>query len=148
MKLFLLYLQIFVMPTLYFMDQPQPVLLDLDTFIWKNRIVLLFTDGDSNADYQAQIDELLLDRKGLDERDLKIFKISQGNAANDIWSEDALQVKENVRERYIVPNDGFNVLLIGKDGAVKYRDSKPVSRKKLFAIIDAMPMRQSEMKKK
>jgi hypothetical protein len=139
MKLFLLYLHIFVIPTLYFMDQSQQALLDLDTFIWKNRIVLLFTDGDSNADYQAQIDELLPDRKGLDERDFKIFKISQGNVANDIWSEHALQVKGNVREKYNVPDDGFNVMLIGKDGAVKFRDSKPVSRKQLFAIIDAMP---------
>jgi hypothetical protein len=40
----------------------------------------------------------------------------------------------------------FEVILIGKDGGVKKRKTELMSTDGLFAIVDAMPMRQSEMK--
>lgn len=45
----------------------------------------------------------------------------------------------------VAPSDTFTLLLIGKDGGEKYRVGKPTAAQELFAIIDAMPMRQSEM---
>lgn len=39
------------------------------------------------------------------------------------------------------------VILIGKDGGEKYRKSTILSNENLFAIIDAMPMCRTEMKK-
>lgn len=41
----------------------------------------------------------------------------------------------------------FEVLLIGKDGTIKLRRTKPVAASELTALIDTMPMRQSEMGK-
>ena len=41
---------------------------------------------------------------------------------------------------------GFEILLVGKDGGVKLRSPAPVSTRDLFALIDAMPMRQREMR--
>jgi hypothetical protein len=43
--------------------------------------------------------------------------------------------------------EGFEVLLIGKDGGVKLRQQEPVGTDVLFAVIDAMPMRRQEMGK-
>ncbi len=42
---------------------------------------------------------------------------------------------------------GFAVVLVGKDGGVKLRQSSPVPFKELAATVDAMPMRQDEMRK-
>jgi len=36
------------------------------------------------------------------------------------------------------------VVLIGKDGGEKLRSAQPITAERLFATIDAMPMRQSE----
>ena len=52
---------------------------------------------------------------------------------------------ESARRRFGVAPGEFTVILIGKDGGVKLRSSKPISMNKLEETIDAMPMRQEEM---
>ena len=47
----------------------------------------------------------------------------------------------------ILPSD-FTVLLIGKDGFEKHRTFQILKTDELFGMVDAMPMRQSEMLKK
>jgi hypothetical protein len=42
----------------------------------------------------------------------------------------------------------FEVLLIGKDGGVKLRRDKLVSPSEVIALIDTMPMRQEEMRRR
>jgi hypothetical protein len=49
-----------------------------------------------------------------------------------------------LRQHYGVPDDVFQVLLIGKDTGVKIRSDKPVAATQLTRTIDAMPMRQQE----
>ena len=51
-----------------------------------------------------------------------------------------------LRERYGVGEDDFIVLLIGKDGTAKERLEEPMEPADLFETIDAMPMRQREMR--
>ena len=53
----------------------------------------------------------------------------------------------DLRRRLSVPADGFAFLLLGKDGGVKLRSATPVSFAELAAIVDAMPMRQDEMRR-
>jgi hypothetical protein len=43
--------------------------------------------------------------------------------------------------------NGFAVVLVGKDGSVKLRRTSPIQFKELAATVDAMPMRQDEMRK-
>ena len=53
----------------------------------------------------------------------------------------------SVRKRlHVVPGE-FTVILLGKDGAEKLRSHQPISFNTLRETIDAMPMRQREMKK-
>lgn len=40
----------------------------------------------------------------------------------------------------------FEVILIGLDGSIKLRQMEVLSKEDLIAIIDAMPMRKSEIK--
>ncbi len=41
----------------------------------------------------------------------------------------------------------FNLVLIGKDGGVKYRSQQATETRDIFSTIDAMPMRQNEMRR-
>ena len=50
-----------------------------------------------------------------------------------------------LRERFNVAEGDFAVVLIGKDGAEKMRETAPLDTGKLFETIDAMPMRQREI---
>lgn len=141
-------MSLFIILLLSLSNSAQNRVFDLESYIWKNRIVLLFTDDDSGTSYRAQVNMLLRDTEDLEERDLKIFKISDTNSAVDLLGKNTFHVKDNLRVKYNLKGEGFHVLLIGKDGSVKYSDSNPLSREKLFAIIDAMPMRKAEMKQK
>ena len=48
----------------------------------------------------------------------------------------------------VAPETTFEVLLVGKDGGVKLRSEKPVASSVITALIDTMPMRQEEMRRK
>ncbi len=53
---------------------------------------------------------------------------------------------DHLFRKYKADSNGFTVLLIGKDGGEKLRSHKPVSFEQLRDTIDAMPMRQREVK--
>ncbi len=48
--------------------------------------------------------------------------------------------------RSVVPVEQFQVLVVGKDGQIKRRTSTTLEASDLFALIDAMPGRQQEMR--
>jgi hypothetical protein len=50
------------------------------------------------------------------------------------------------RSRYGMPDNTFQVVLVGKDGRVKERRNEVFPTAELFDIIDAMPMRMREMR--
>lgn len=70
---------------------------------------------------------------GVKERDISVLIAEKGN---------------ELFEAYKVGDVPFMVILVGKDGLEKYRSTKLLGMEKLFAIIDAMPMRKQEMKNK
>ncbi len=96
------------------------LLLDLEPYRWKNRILLQF--GGSPPPLALP--------EGFVERDL-------------VW----LEAKEEaLRKRFRITKTPVWIL-IGKDGGEKARWTKPPKPEELFRKIDAMPMRQSEMRK-
>ncbi len=57
-----------------------------------------------------------------------------------------LQQQAALRTQFHVAQNSFAVVLIGKDGGEKFRSSTPISFATLTHIIDAMPMRQQEVR--
>ena len=103
----------------------------LATEQWDKRVVIVFgPEGDGKV--REQIDLLTSDQKGLEDRDMVVLAVS-GNQ---------VETKFGVSK----PGAPFSVILVGKDGGEKLRRSDPISREDLFGTIDAMPMRQREMK--
>lgn len=96
-----------------------------------SRKLLLF--GKGQLAFQTQLQWLEIDSLGVTERDLKI---------------EAVEFNSELAKRYHIKSGQFTVLLIGRDGDEKYKAHEPVTTKKLFGIIDAMPMRQSKIRKK
>jgi Domain of unknown function (DUF4174) len=50
-------------------------------------------------------------------------------------------------DKYQVSKSDFTLLLIGKDGFVKLRSKEVVKPERIYALVDAMPMRKDEMRK-
>lgn len=104
---------------------------DLDAFRWKNRPVLLFAPSPDDPAYVEQSASFIAAAEGLLERDIVVLSDTEPR-------EDGA-----LRRRFDV--QGFEVLLVGKDGGVKLRKQTPISAEELFAEIDSMPMRRREM---
>lgn len=111
---------------------------------WKNRVLLIYADDVNSNQLQEQIKILAEDKKGLQERKLVIYQFVKDKFTTDfntVWFSSKEQFK-----KYHKKSNRFEVLLIGLDGGLKYRQTKLVSLEKLFTLIDGMPMRKRELK--
>ena len=89
-----------------------------------------------------------LPEAGIKDRDIVVVEVLGGGesrAEGKTLTE--TEIKE-LREAFAVPEDGFAVVLVGRDGGEKARWSDPVSAQEIFGKIDAMPMRQQEVQAK
>lgn len=110
---------------------------DLKDHKWKNRVVLLFAPSKLDAELIAQQDIIENSKLEFLERDL----IVRSHILGDNNGQD-------LRRKFKVQEDKFTFILIGKDGGEKLTKNEVVHSKDLFDLIDSMPMRQSEMKRK
>ncbi|TCM56125.1 uncharacterized protein DUF4174 [Rhizobium sp. PP-F2F-G48] len=115
----------------------------LDTFGWKNRVLIVFANpGNSDAAEQRRL--LLEDRPALSERDMVIIEVN-GDAVKPIFGAAGTVTAAELRKDAGIQEDTrFAAILIGKDGGIKLRADRPVAPDQLFGLIDSMPMRANE----
>jgi hypothetical protein len=111
----------------------------LETLVWKNRVLVLYSPQPNDAAFVLQKQRLKEQKAQLLERDLVMIECVEGQLS----SEDMAYLKS----RFSYQSNHFGVWLIGKDGGIKSRSDKPLLAQDLFALIDAMPMRRAEMHK-
>jgi hypothetical protein len=105
---------------------------DLASFLWKNRLIVVFADSSADPRFVEQV-ELLAERSSdLGERDVLI--VLDANPA----AQTAL--REKFRPR------GFMLILIGKDGQVYLRKPLPWNVREISRSIDKLPQRQQEVR--
>lgn len=112
---------------------------------WQNRLLLVFAPAPDREEVRAQQGLFEGKEAELKDRDLLVAYLfpEEGRIEDEtVSAEDTT----SLRERYGVAEDDFIVILIGKDGTAKERLEEPMQSADLFATIDAMPMRQREMK--
>jgi len=129
-----------------FGQQQEADSVDLSQYRWEKRILLIFAPDSTNAMYQNQLQDYSKYRAGFEERDLITFHLLRKKSGKLL--EQTLS-SENVQELYRqfgVTKNEFTVILIGKDGSEKLRTTDLLPVRKLFSVIDAMPMRQREMR--
>ena len=119
----------------------------LDGYRWQNRLLLVFAPDADSALYRRQQEMLLVAERGLNERDMVIIFVIR-DAVSTKGRPAAPVAAVDLRDAYGVLPHEFRVVLIGKDGGVKLRQEEPISVADLFALIDSMPMRKQEMRKR
>ena len=125
-----------------------PVSIDLNSFKWKNRLLFLFASSEEDRFYLALKEEIARQGMEIRDRDLLVFEVfEKGESRLGKERLSSGQVLA-LRKHLSVPSGQFMIILIGKDGGEKLRQDRLVELKEIFGIIDAMPMRQQEMRKK
>ena len=119
----------------------------LDAYRWQNRIVIVFAGADATEQLAQQRRMLASNPCGLQDRDVLVVTVEDDSVAVDGIPHHAMDA-DRLRAVFDVPEQGYVLLLVGKDGGVKLRLKEPVAAEDLFALIDGMPMRQREMQRR
>lgn len=106
---------------------------ELDDYIWKNRLVLIVSSDLNDDNPKKQMDLLRKDQKELEERDMLVLPLA---------------TNAHQLNRYQLPTDFDGVLLIGKDGGLKFQGDFITKPSILFTLVDGMPMRKTEIRRK
>jgi hypothetical protein len=121
---------------------------DLSQYRWKNRLLLIFAPNRSHPMFDVLHQSLAAKKSEVSDRDLVIFEIFESAPSSINGKVIDSESAHLLRERFDVRPGKFAVVLIGKDGGIKLKRRDRIDLKEIFGLIDAMPMRQEEMRRK
>lgn len=111
---------------------------------WSKRLLVLTAEGPEAAVQCALVEA---EQEGLQERDLTVLRVgAEVEHVAGARATDPPPPATAFRDRFGLPDRGFRVVLVGKDGGVKLRRDEPLAPRDLWSVIDAMPMRRREMR--
>ena len=118
---------------------------DLKPHQWKDRLILIFAEDTTNVIYQKQLEAFKREETGMKDRKLVVYEVMPKQYRKDggRWISG-----EALFQKYKSTDTPSEIILIGLDGGIKLRQTKVLSGKELFGIIDAMPMRKAELQRK
>lgn len=119
--------------------------IDLDGLRWKYRVILVSAHEPHTSNALANLNELAAEIK---ERDIAWFVLGDDELHTNYKGKVIHTLREQIVDRYFtpVPNE-TSVLLVGKDGTLKSHSSD-LNLEATFGLIDQMPMRREEMRRK
>jgi hypothetical protein len=118
----------------------------LKSYLWQNRLLLIFTPHDQTELYREQLAELNGQERGMQERDLLVLHVFPDHIILPGGVRLEEEQAQSLRNHFIIAKSETLSLLIGKDGTEKLRSRDLLSSQRLFLTLDAMPMRQQEMR--
>ncbi|URK89307.1 DUF4174 domain-containing protein (plasmid) [Rhizobium sp. RCAM05350] len=121
---------------------PQQGGMSLTDFEWRYRVAIIFPD-DSHIDASRQASLLLAEAEGLRERDVILLEVGHNDVKALFGPEYDLNCYA-IRSDLDVTDGFFAMMLVGKDGAVKFRTDEVVPATALFELIDQMPITQKK----
>ena len=115
----------------------------LQRYVGKSRVLLVFAPGEDNPTLAEQRRIMASAAQGAGQRELVVVEIVGTRVSGPAMSTD--DGPNALRRRFGVPPAAFRAVLVGKDGGAKLLEAAPIEADRLFAVVDAMPMRQREM---
>ncbi len=110
---------------------------------WENRVILIISDNKNTSEFQNQVQVLKDKSSELIDRKLVIYQIIEKSYSFNFDENWILSSK--LYSKFNAKKNPFKIILTGLDGGIKLSQTEILSAKKLFAIIDGMPMRKREL---
>jgi hypothetical protein len=107
---------------------------DLASFLWQKRPIVIFADSLEDPRFNTQIDLLSREAERLSDRDVIVLTDTNPAAKSEL--------RKKLRPR------GFALVLLGKGGGVKLRKPHPWSVRELTRTIDKFPDRLREVEER
>ncbi|WP_298246775.1 DUF4174 domain-containing protein [uncultured Christiangramia sp.] len=121
---------------------------DLQQYQWQNRIIVLYANETELDLLTMQLELLTEEPNELLERKLLVIQAHK-DRYKIIFPENSEWVSSTLKDELnIIKKTEFEVFLLGLDGGIKLRQQEIVQTEKLFSLIDGMPMRKAEVRRK
>jgi hypothetical protein len=120
---------------------------DLDRHAWRDRLLIIAAPDADSAAVHRQTAAVEDRRPALDDRKMKVIELYLDRGRIDGTPLEPADVGQ-LRRHFDIGADEQVLLLIGKDGGVKRRAPFDTALREFFIEVDAMPMRQAEIRRK
>ena len=118
---------------------------ELSDYLWQSRPLLVFAPTGNDPRLVETMRRIEASRCDFADRDMVLGRIvADGTSTLDGNVVDTDQA-QRLRSEFGIGATGFSVVLIGKDGGEKLRVNDVPELPAIYAVIDDMPMRGSEM---
>jgi hypothetical protein len=117
----------------------------LEQYRWKQRVLVVSAQDQDEADLVRLRNDVAATREEFTDRDMVLVTLL--DVGTSMAGERRLTEAEAAAARAALGIQGgsFALRLIGKDGSVKLSQESPAAMAEVYALIDMMPMRQSEV---
>lgn len=115
---------------------------------WKHRVLLVMSNETNTESFQEQIEELTSNLTALNERKLIVYQINRNLFKQGLDKHSPWISNKKWYDLYADETKSLEIVLFGLDGGMKLYTEDLLTLEKLLEIIDAMPMRQSELRQK
>lgn len=114
---------------------------------WQDRVLILLAENQTDVTYRQQVLALRAEKEALEERIGVVYHVFPNAYSKGL---DGRPLKERSPGPIlgVRPEKGFGLLLMGLDGGVKLRSQTLVPLDSLWVLIDGMPMRRAETRRK
>ena len=118
---------------------------ELSDYLWQRRPLLVFAPTENDPRLVETMRRIEASRCDFANRDMVLGRIvTEGTSTLDGHVVDTSQA-QRLQSEFGIGADSFSVVLIGKDGGEKLRVNEIPDLPAIYAVIDGMPMRGSEM---
>lgn len=121
---------------------------DLADYRWQNRLVLILAEDSSNPLFQNQVQALQAAEEDLQDLRIVVFQALPKSYARGTQSTPNWMRSDDLYQSYKSIDRSFEVLLLGLDGGIKLRRHQVVTIDELYELINTMPMRRAELRRR
>lgn len=118
----------------------------LNNYLWKSRLVLLFTPEPDDPMFERQVKLLLTQTEAFEERDVIFMFITPDGKFENTGRFLAEADARKFYDKFSVAQYQLELVLVGLDGTEKFRAKNRITPPSvLLELIDGMPMRKREL---
>lgn len=111
------------------------------------RVIVIFSQAESTSLTLVK-SEIKHNRCDIEERELDVYLVTESQVVELTTPTEGANAISELRLRALHSGAAFELVLIGKNGGVKARTEQPDDLSNFITLIDSMPMRQAEIKRR
>ena len=119
----------------------------LRQYMWEYRPLVIFAPTSNNEELIRQRSIVSRDLAGFRERNIVVIEVIASSVSSRMGPPPIVTANA-LRNYHGVTGRRFRAVLVGKDGGSKLESGRSIGTHRLLGIIDSMPMRQMEMRRR